>query len=145
MTTLTLKRGKRSRSSGQWLDEDYDVIADGKDAGRILEEGSRFGPPELRWGWSMFVVPATPGRDERHRRDARRSDGEVSRGVGEGEGALPRLKLFLMHADQRHSKHFPARSISDNDLIARDLPRALVPCEVLGHSHCLLHCIDNGR
>jgi hypothetical protein len=25
------------------------------------------------------------GRDERHRRDARRGDGEVSRGVGEGE------------------------------------------------------------
>jgi hypothetical protein len=30
--------------------------------GRILEEGSRFGPPELRWGWSITViVPATSG------------------------------------------------------------------------------------
>jgi hypothetical protein len=30
--------------------------------GRILEEGSRFGPPELRWCWSITaIVPATPG------------------------------------------------------------------------------------
>ena len=59
MTGLILKR---SRSSGQWKDEDYDVFADGKVVGRILEEGSRFGPPELRWGWSITaIVPATPG------------------------------------------------------------------------------------
>jgi len=59
--TLILKRGKFSRSSGSWKDEDYDVLADGKVVGRILEEGSRFGPPELRWGWSITaIVPATP-------------------------------------------------------------------------------------
>jgi hypothetical protein len=62
LTSLTLKRGKLTRSSGQWQDEDYDVLADGKVVGRILEEGSRFGPPELRWGWSITaIVPATPG------------------------------------------------------------------------------------
>jgi hypothetical protein len=58
---LILKRGKFSRSSGQWKDEDYDVLAHGKVIGRILEEGSRFGPPELRWGWSLFIVPARLG------------------------------------------------------------------------------------
>jgi hypothetical protein len=59
---LILKRGKFSRSSGQWSDEDYDVYADGKAIGRILEEGSRFGPPELRWRWSITsIVPVTPG------------------------------------------------------------------------------------
>jgi hypothetical protein len=37
------------------------VFADGKVVGRILEEGSRFGPPELRWGWSITaIVPASP-------------------------------------------------------------------------------------
>jgi hypothetical protein len=62
MTTLILKRGKFSHPSGQWNDEDYDVLADGEVVGRILEEGSRFGPPELRWRWSIIViVPATPG------------------------------------------------------------------------------------
>jgi hypothetical protein len=44
------------------MDENYDVLADGEVVGRILEEGSRFGPPELRWGWSITaIVPATPG------------------------------------------------------------------------------------
>jgi hypothetical protein len=62
MPGLVLKRAKFSRPSGQWQDEDYDVLADGKVVGRILEEGSRFGPPELRWGWSITeIVPATPG------------------------------------------------------------------------------------
>jgi hypothetical protein len=35
-----LRRGKFSRSSGQWQDEDYDVLADGKVVGRIYEDGS---------------------------------------------------------------------------------------------------------
>jgi hypothetical protein len=44
-----------ANSNDQWewevsSDEDYDVLADGKVVGRILEEGSRFDPPELRWG-----------------------------------------------------------------------------------------------
>jgi hypothetical protein len=57
---LILKRAKLSRSSGQWQDEDYDVLADGKVIGRILESGSRFDPPELRWKWSITaIVPAS--------------------------------------------------------------------------------------
>jgi hypothetical protein len=43
------------------MDEDYDVLADGKVIGRILEEGSRFGPPDLLWGWSITsIVPTSP-------------------------------------------------------------------------------------
>jgi hypothetical protein len=48
VTSLSLKRAKFSHSSGHWKDEDYDVFADGKVIGRILEGGSRYGPPELR-------------------------------------------------------------------------------------------------
>jgi hypothetical protein len=40
MTSLILKRGKLTRSSGQWPDEDYDVIADGKVVGRIYEDAT---------------------------------------------------------------------------------------------------------
>jgi hypothetical protein len=59
---LILKRGKFSRSSGQWSDEDYDVLADGKVVGRILESGSRFDPPDLLWTWSITSIwPATRG------------------------------------------------------------------------------------
>jgi hypothetical protein len=63
MTALTLKRANTSRPSGQWSDEDYDVLADGKVVGRILESGSRFDPPDLLWTWSITSIwPATPGR-----------------------------------------------------------------------------------
>jgi hypothetical protein len=50
MSHLILKRAKFTRPSGQWKDEDYDVLGDGEVDGRILESGSRFGPPELRRG-----------------------------------------------------------------------------------------------
>jgi hypothetical protein len=49
VTQLILKRASLSRSSGTWSDEEYDVLADGKVVGRILEEGSAHAPPELRW------------------------------------------------------------------------------------------------
>jgi hypothetical protein len=58
--SLTLKRASTSRPSGQSSDEDYDVLADGKVVGRILQENTS-GPPDLRWGWYLMVTPATPG------------------------------------------------------------------------------------
>jgi hypothetical protein len=67
MPRLVLKRGKFSRSSGQWPDEDYDVLADGKVVGRIYEDASASTPPELRWFWSVTeIVPATPGVTNGH-------------------------------------------------------------------------------
>jgi hypothetical protein len=55
------------------------VLADGQVVGRILEEGSRFGPPELRWRWSITaIVPASPATHG-HPGDARRSQGPISR------------------------------------------------------------------
>jgi hypothetical protein len=62
MTQLSLKRASASRSSGQWQDEDYDVLADGKPVGRIYEDASASTPPELRWFWSITeIVPARSG------------------------------------------------------------------------------------
>ena len=81
---LILKRANASRSSGQWRDEDYDVLADGKVVGRILEENTS-GPPELRWKWSITsIVPASPATHG-IRRHARRGEGEVSQQPDEGE------------------------------------------------------------
>jgi hypothetical protein len=61
-SSLILKRASASRPSGQWQDEDYDVLAAGKVVGRILEEGSRFDPPDLLWTWSITSIwPATRG------------------------------------------------------------------------------------
>jgi hypothetical protein len=84
MTSLTLKRASSSRPDGQWSDEDYDELADGKVVARILQENTS-GPPELRWGWSITViVPATRGLTNGHA-TTRTGDGEVSVGVGTGE------------------------------------------------------------
>jgi hypothetical protein len=58
---LILKRASASRPDGQRSDEDYDVLADGKVVGRIYEQGGVGEPPELRWLWSIMIVPATPG------------------------------------------------------------------------------------
>jgi hypothetical protein len=58
---LFLKRAKFSRPSGQWQDEDYDVLADGKAVGRIYEDADLSTPPDLRWFWSVTeIVPAVP-------------------------------------------------------------------------------------
>jgi beta-phosphoglucomutase-like phosphatase (HAD superfamily) len=54
---MTLKRGKLTRSSGHWQDEDYDVLADGKPVGRIYQDASASTPPELRWLWSVAGNP----------------------------------------------------------------------------------------
>jgi hypothetical protein len=63
MTSLTLKPASSSRPDGQWSNEDYDVLADGKVVGRIYDDGSSGTPPELRWFWSVTAIwPATPGK-----------------------------------------------------------------------------------
>jgi hypothetical protein len=41
MTQLILKRASASRSSGEWGDNDYDVLADGIVVGRIMKAARR--------------------------------------------------------------------------------------------------------
>jgi hypothetical protein len=42
---LVLKRASASRSSGQWSEDDYDVLADGAVVGRIFKANAA--PPEI--------------------------------------------------------------------------------------------------
>ena len=66
---VVLKRAKLSRPSGQWQDEDYDVLADGKVVGRIYEDADLGTPPELRWLWSVTaIVPAISNVTNGHAR-----------------------------------------------------------------------------
>jgi hypothetical protein len=60
VTTLTLKRANASRPSGQWSDEDYDVLADGKVVGRIYEDATA-ALPALRWFWSVTAITGIAG------------------------------------------------------------------------------------
>jgi len=48
MTGLILKRASLSRSSGQWSDDDYDVISGDEVVGRIY-----FATANDKWFWSL--------------------------------------------------------------------------------------------
>ena len=48
---LILKRAKVSRPSGQWRDDDYDVICQGAVVGRVfLSPGA---PADKQWMWTL--------------------------------------------------------------------------------------------
>jgi hypothetical protein len=49
---LTLKRAPASRPSGEWKDDDYDVLADGEIVGRIFNSGVSVARP---WMWTLDV------------------------------------------------------------------------------------------
>ena len=51
MTQLILKRATASRPSGEWNEDDYDVLADPAVVGRILKVyAAPIGPP---WMWTL--------------------------------------------------------------------------------------------
>ena len=67
---LILKRASASRPSGQWNDDDYDVLADGVVVGRILKvHAAPVGPP---WMWTLaFGITRIERRRTATRRRAR--------------------------------------------------------------------------
>ena len=48
---LILKRASASRSSGEWNDDEYDVLADGAVVGRIFNAAAS--PVGTPWMWSL--------------------------------------------------------------------------------------------
>jgi hypothetical protein len=51
MTALILKRALASRSSGEWSDDDYDVLAEGIVIGRVMKAAAAsVGTP---WLWTL--------------------------------------------------------------------------------------------
>jgi hypothetical protein len=52
---LTLKRAFLSRPSGQWSDDDFDVLADGVAVGRIMNAAAA--PVGLPWLWTYGFDP----------------------------------------------------------------------------------------
>ena len=46
---LVLKRASASRSSGEWSDDDYDVLADGVVVGRIMKAAAT----DASWLWTL--------------------------------------------------------------------------------------------
>jgi hypothetical protein len=50
MSPLILKRAKVSRPSGQWRDDDYDVICEGAVVGRVFLKAA---PDSRPWMWTL--------------------------------------------------------------------------------------------
>jgi len=51
MIQLILKRASASRSSGEWGEDDFDVLADGTAVGRIMK--TEAAPVGLPWLWTL--------------------------------------------------------------------------------------------
>src|SRR5437764_14933628 len=51
MTSLFLKRASASRPSGEWDDDDFDVLADGAVVGRVLKVHAA--PVGTPWMWTL--------------------------------------------------------------------------------------------
>jgi hypothetical protein len=49
---LILKRASASRTSGEWREDDYDVLAEGVVVGRIFKAESPVGTP---WMWTLAI------------------------------------------------------------------------------------------
>ena len=75
MTQLVLKRASALRSSGEWSDDDYDVLADGVVVGRIMKAAAK--PPDASWLWTL----AYGQHEDRTRRTATRRPARRHGGV----------------------------------------------------------------
>jgi hypothetical protein len=53
MIQLILKRASFSRPSGEWNDDEYDVLADGAVVGRIMKVHAA--PVETPWMWTLAL------------------------------------------------------------------------------------------
>jgi hypothetical protein len=51
MTALLLKRASASRPSGEWNDDDFDVLTDGAVVGRIFKANAA--PVGSPWMWTL--------------------------------------------------------------------------------------------
>jgi hypothetical protein len=61
---LILKRASASRPSGEWNDDDYDVLADGVVVGRIMKAAAV--PVGMSWMWTLaFGQHEDPHADAR--------------------------------------------------------------------------------
>jgi hypothetical protein len=67
---LILKRASASRSSGEWSDDDYDVLAEGAVVGRIFKNDER---PGAAWMWTL-IFPHHEDRSPTHGYEATRED-----------------------------------------------------------------------
>jgi hypothetical protein len=82
MTALLLKRASASRPSGEWNDDDFDVLADGVVVGRIFKANAS--PVGMSWMWNGLRSARGPHADAWLCRDARRSHDRLRQELAAG-------------------------------------------------------------
>jgi hypothetical protein len=83
VTELILKRAALSRPSGEWKDDDFDVLADGVVVGRIFNAAAA--PVGTPWMWTLIYGHHEDRiADARLRADARGRDGDVREELAAG-------------------------------------------------------------
>jgi hypothetical protein len=82
---LTLKRPPASRPSGEWSDDDFDVLANGEVVGRIFKTGVFVARP---WMWTLDIGHP-PQPDTRLRCNARLRDGSIRQELAAGMKESP--------------------------------------------------------
>src|SRR5262249_8817232 len=103
---LTLKRASTSRPSGEWNDDDFDVLADGVVVGRIMKgRQCRWGSPGC--GRSPSDIMRSARRRTPTRRPAR-PPWLLSAGAG-GGSSLSWTRTTYIFPRQRTSDHTPSR------------------------------------
>src|SRR5262245_12465014 len=85
---LVLKRASASRSSGEWNDDDFDVLADGDVVGRIFKVHAA--PVRTPWMWTLAFGHHEDRTDTRLCRDARP---RWRRSPRAGGGSMPRTEV----------------------------------------------------
>jgi hypothetical protein len=76
MDQLILKRANASRPSGQWSEDDYDVLYEGEVVGRIMKVTAA--PEDTPWMWTLaYGASPRPLADARLRGHARGCDGRL--------------------------------------------------------------------
>jgi hypothetical protein len=79
---LILKRASASRPSGEWNDDDFDVLADGAVVGRIMKAAAA--PMGMPWMWTLAWPTRRPHANARLRGDPRGRDGGVRKKLAAG-------------------------------------------------------------
>src|SRR5215510_9896432 len=102
MTQLILKRASASRPSGEWNDDDYDVLADGAVVGRIFKVHSAPVGSPLDVDASLRAPRGTHA-DARLRGYARGCDGGIRQELATGIAAETRSRVGTAGGALRNS------------------------------------------
>jgi hypothetical protein len=90
---LALKRASASRSSGEWGENDYDVLADDVVVGRIVKAAAS--PVGKPWMWTLLLYPKAAHRHTAMSQRARMRWRHSPR-AGGGNSPAPPLAWPLM-------------------------------------------------